>query len=298
MRFRCVNWRRPAFIKTKARNMRDYADACVRYLRATGLITVSNPGRSISIIESRRDEIAYILQTVERDPVFINDEQQYCKYLFDADLPRLLTDDRTTLEKKAVECHAVETLKEAKSTTQANLKKAIKKAKEVQKQGAINAQITELKAFTKYDDVVTVFDAIKSKDAYDPPLVLEWNVWRTMTMMDGGDIRANLTFDDAGNPPSTAPGNNPDIVCDYGDFTVTVEVTLMSGNKQYDAEGEPVVRHLGDIKTATGKDAYCLFVSPTINPSTIAHFYTLHQANIKRYGGKSVIIPITLDRFV
>jgi len=286
------------FIRTKSQTMRDYADACVRYLRATGLITVSNPGRSISIIESRRDEVAYILKTVDRAPAYINDEQAYCRYLFDVDLPRLLTDDKATLEKKAVECHAVESLKEAKATKQVDLKKAIKKAKEVQKQGAINAQITELKAFTKYDEVVTVFNAIKSKDAYDPSLALEWNAWRAMTMMDGGDIRANLTFDDAGNPLSTAPGNNPDIVCDYGDFTVTVEVTLKSGNKQYDAEGEPVARHLGDIKAKTGKDAYCIFVAPTINPAVVAYFYSLHLANIRRYGGKAIIIPMTLSRFV
>ncbi len=73
---------------------------------------------------------------------------------------------------------------------------------------------------------------------------------------------------------------------------------MMSGNKQYDAEGEPVARHLGDIKTTTGKDAYCLFVAPTINESTISHFFVLHHTNIKHYGGKSVVIPLTLDRFV
>ena len=48
------------FLKTKAGTMRDYADACVRYLRVTGLVTISNPGRTISIVESRRDEVEYI----------------------------------------------------------------------------------------------------------------------------------------------------------------------------------------------------------------------------------------------
>lgn len=116
-------------------------------------------------------------------------------------------------------------------------------------------------------------------------------------MLDGGKVSANLNFDDAGNPLSTAPGNSPDIVCDYGDFLVTVEVTMLSGNKQYDAEGEPVARHLGDIKAKTSKDAYCIFVAPSINASAISYFYSLHHANIKHYGGKSVIIPMTLNRF-
>ena len=71
----------------------------------------------------------------------------------------------------------------------------------------------------------------------------------------------------------------------------------MCGNKQYDAEGEPVARHLGDLKAVTGREAYCLFVAPQINPSTISHFYTLHQTKIKHYGGKSVIIPMTIERF-
>lgn len=286
------------FIRTKANNLRDYADACLRHLRATGLVTVSNPGRTVSIIESRRDEVEHILKTVTRDPVFVDDEIAYCKYLFSADTPSLLTDDRGTLEKKAAMCMAVESVDAAKSLAPTDLKRRIRHTQAALKQAVIDAQVTELKAFTRYDEVVGMFSDIKSKEVYDPPLALEWNAWRTMTMMDGGNIRANLTFDDAGNPLSTAPGNNADIICDYGDFTVTVEVTLMSGNKQYDAEGEPVARHLGDIKAKTGKAAYCLFVAPTINPSTISHFYMLHRTNVKHYGGKSIVIPLTLDRFV
>lgn len=202
------------------------------------------------------------------------------------------------LETKAVACNAVESFIAAKSASTAELKSRIKHAHEAQRKAILDAQITDLKTFTKYDEVMRVFDEIKTRQAYDPPLALEWNVWRAMTMMDGGNIRANLVFDDAGNPLSTAPGNNADIVCDYGDFTVTVEVTLTSGSKQYETEGEPVARHLGEIRVKTGKEAYCLFVAPTINPDAIVHFYMLHKENIRRYGGKSVIIPMTVKKFV
>ena len=37
------------FVKTKASNMRDYTDACFRYLRATGLVSISQMGKSFSI---------------------------------------------------------------------------------------------------------------------------------------------------------------------------------------------------------------------------------------------------------
>ena len=96
---------------------------------------------------------------------------------------------------------------------------------------------------------------------------------------------------------STAQGNMADIVCDYGDFGVTVEVTMQSGQRQYEMEGEPVSRHLAKLKKETGKDAYCLFIAPRINESCIAYFYALHTMNIAYYGGKSVIVPLELDVF-
>ena len=286
------------FVETKSNNMRDYADACLRYLRATGVVTVSNPGRTISIIESRRNEVEYILKTVSRDPVFITDKEAYCKYLYDANSPVLLTDNRDALEKKALHYAATLDVGDVTAMSSTELKKHIKHSQEAHRKSIVDAQITELKTFSKYDDVIECYKGIKSKSVYDLPLTLEWNAWRTMTMMDGGDIRANLSFDDAGNPLSIAPGKTADIVCDYGDFIVTVEVTLMSGAKQYEAEGEPVARHLGEIKVKTGKSAYCLFVAPTINENVISHFYALHRISIKRYGGRSVIIPLTLERFV
>ena len=53
-----------------------------------------------------------------------------------------------------------------------------------------------------------------------------------MTMLDGGNIKENFNFDDAGQPLSTAAGNMPDIECDYDDFSLSVEVTLQAGQRQ------------------------------------------------------------------
>ena len=96
---------------------------------------------------------------------------------------------------------------------------------------------------------------------------------------------------------STAQGNIADIVCDYGDFGLTVEVTMASGARQYEMEGEPVTRHLAKLKKDSDKNAYCLFVAPKINEACISHFYMLHKTNIKFYGGKSVIVPVELTTF-
>lgn len=286
------------FVKTKASNLRDYADACLRYLRATGLVTVSNPGRTIALIEARRKEVAYLLATVDRNPVFVSDEKAYCQYLFDSTQPVLLTDNRAELEAKAIACAAVQDAAEAGGLATAELKKRIRYRHDAQRSSVVEAQVTELKTFAKYEEVLDLFQRIRARDVYDPPLAFEWNVWRTMTMLDGGEIRANLVFDDAGNPLSTAPGNAADIVCDYGSFIVTVEVTLTSGARQFEAEGESVARHLGEIKRKTGKAAYCLVVAPTINPALVAHCYVLHQTDVRFYGGKAIVVPLTLAQLI
>ncbi|MCK9281775.1 MAG: AlwI family type II restriction endonuclease [Melioribacteraceae bacterium] len=133
---------------------------------------------------------------------------------------------------------------------------------------------------------------------YDNPLMLEWNTWRAMTMLDGGNIKANLKFDDFGNPMSTAQGNMADIVCDYDDFGLTVEATMQGGQRQYETEGEPVTRHLAKVKREINKPAYCLFIAPNINEACIAHFYALHKMNISYYGGTSTIVPLPLSVFI
>jgi hypothetical protein len=70
------------FKKTKRSNLRDYTDACFRYLRATGLVSISHKGRSLSIMPDKINEVKFILETVDRNPVFVNDEHKYKNYLF------------------------------------------------------------------------------------------------------------------------------------------------------------------------------------------------------------------------
>lgn len=70
------------FIATQKSNMRDYADACFRYLRYTGLISISHRSRSISVFADKVVEVDFILSTVPRDPVFIDDADAYKAHLF------------------------------------------------------------------------------------------------------------------------------------------------------------------------------------------------------------------------
>ena len=284
------------FVKTKASNMRDYADACFRYLRATGMVEISQRGHSLSIMPEKKAEVEYFLNTIDRKPVYVDDEEKYKEYLFDTLVPVLYSDDRERLLKQVADVTGI-TENLAVETTE-KLKDILERAIVTKKREIVNEQIRSLKEYKDYADVMTVFDDIKKNAFYDVPLMLEWNTWRAMTMLDGGEIKANLKLDDKGQPMSTASGNMADIICDYGDFGLAVEVTMQSGQKQYEMEGEPVSRHLAKLKKETGKEAYCLFIAPKINASCIAYFYALHTMNIAFYGGNSVIVPLELDVFI
>lgn len=269
------------FLKTQASNLRDYADATVRYLRATGLVNVSHKGRTLSIVPERIEDVDYILQSIDRNPQEFTTEQAYINYLGTANTPRLLTDNREAILKKLYTEFSTLTVDYTLTTEQ--LKDLLAEQLELRKQNTIKEQVRQIKDYRLYDDIQNTFQQIENNELYDAPLMLEWNTWRAMTMLDGGSIKANLNFDDYGQPLSTAQGNMSDIVCDYGDFSVSVEVTMATGQKQYDMEGEPVSRHLGKLKKATGKPAYCLFVAPAINEACIAYFYTLHHLSISYY---------------
>ncbi len=284
------------FLKTKSSNMRDYADACFRYLRATGLVNISHLGKSISIVPEKIQEVDYFLQNSDREPCFIDNEGQYVTYLGNPQIPSLLTDNRELLEHKIrtefpqIEISATATLQDLKNIFADEL--------ENRKEQILIEQVAAIKDYRLFEEINTTFEQILDNSLYDTPLMLEWNTWRAMTMLDGGNIKANLKFDDFGNPMSTAQGNMADIVCDYGNFGLTVEVTMQSGQRQYETEGEPVTRHLAKYKRETERPAYCLFIAPKINDACKAHFYALHKMNIQYYGGTSTIVPLPLNVFI
>lgn len=285
------------FLNTKKSNTRDYTDACFRYLRYTGLVSISHRNRSIAIYPDKIKEVDFILATVDRKPVFVNDTDGYKAYLFNPTIPALFVD--------SVE-NVIDHIMRISDYTQRQLSgKSIEELKDVRdaiiaerKAAVINAQVTEIKSYALYSEIIDTFNEIISDGYYDAPLMLEYNTWRAMTMLDGGNIKGNFKFDDVGQPLSTASGNMPDIECDYDDFVLSVEVTMQQGQRQYESEGEPVARHFGQMKKRTGKDTYCLFIAPTINKASLAHFFALNKIGISYYGGKTKIIPLELDQFM
>ena len=284
------------FITTKHRNMLDFADAFQRYLRATSLVTHAKGTYRLIIAPSKLDEVEFILANTEREPVRFSNTKQFKAYLFSStNLPLLVDDEALLLAKLAQRGHSIRTgtmpleaLKDLLETTESEL---LEKRKEEVK--------SELKDFQQFEAILSVFDQIKKKEVPDPALFLEWNVWRALVMLNYAvATKGNFVMDpDNAMPVYAAPGKLPDIEVDYGDFGMIVEVTMSSGQKQYDMEGEPVARHFGRAREAK-EDMYCLFIAPSISEGTLAHYFNLNKMNTRHYGGKTRIVPLTVAQFV
>lgn len=285
------------FLRTKRHNVRDYADACFRYLRYTQLFAISQRNHSIDVYPDKAKDLDFILETVDRNPVFISETESYKKYLFDSTTPRLYSDDRANAidSLMRISDYTKNQLSAMSVVELKNLRDSIISAR---RDAKIKAEVEEIKSYALYSEIVDTYNEIISDGYYDTPLMLEYNTWRAMTMLDGGEIKGNFKFDDAGQPLSTAAGNMADIECDYGDFVLAVEVTMQRGSRQYESEGEPVARHFGQIKKRTGKETYCLFIAPTVNKACLAHFFALNKMEISYYGGRTKIIPLDLEQFM
>lgn len=283
------------FIKTKKSNHIDYADALMRYLRATQYVSFDIHTFRMIVAPARKDEVDFILSSVDRMAISFKNEIEYKKYLFDPSSLKLLTDDRPYIEKKLLKLNvnfdshtSVDTLKDLLEKTESRLISV-----------AIEETALSLKNYKEYDDIINVFGKITKRDTPDPSLYLEWNIWRALVMINyAKEIKGNFRIDLDGIPLNTALGNVPDIIADYDNFKVIVEVTMSSGNKQYEMEGEPVARHFGKVQRESEVPVYCIFIAPKISEGALAHFFNLNRFNTKAYGGKTRIVPMSLSQFI
>lgn len=282
------------FIDTKKSNQVDYADAFMRYLRATQLVTFEKKTYRLIINPDRQDEVDYLLANVDRGSLTFKNEIEFKQYLFDPDTLPLLTDDPGYLAGRLQKIGVTPPGQVSILDLQDFVEEAeFKKTEEV-----IHEAEVALKDYKEYDDIMEVFDKIKNKDIIAPSLFLEWNVWRGLVMInDATSIQGNFTLDLDGMPLRTAPGNKPDIEAEYDGFKMITEVTTSSGQTQYNMEGESVPRHFGDKQRGNDMPVYCLFIAPAISHGTLAHFFNLNRMNTAYYGGKTRIVPMTLTQY-
>ncbi|MCP4104722.1 MAG: AlwI family type II restriction endonuclease [Desulfobacteraceae bacterium] len=101
-------------------------------------------------------------------------------------------------------------------------------------------------------------------------------------------------------PVAPAPGRGPDLIFEFKDYVLVIEVTLTSSSRQEAAEGEPVRRHVAEIAEQydeTDKRVYGLFMALNVDSNTAETFkggnwYKQDDSKLTLH-----IIPIRLDDF-
>lgn len=309
------------FLKTKYRTLRDYADSTIRYLRATGLFTVSPHGQRLTLLHTGIDDARFLLDNYGIGlSTFSNLEyNDYIeRYLGNPSLPEIRKDNPARqVEDIARMMGQLATYDPTKANELSrNYRRATSNIEKLQVIGQMESLLGRIQIMNEartiradftasLANIKTTYQEIASRQSeiLDKPLMYEWNTWRAMVLInDAVNVQGHFVTDPDGNPVTTAGGGKPDILVEYSTFWLTVEVTLSSGRRQFEMEGEPISRHLGDLqkeRVEGGDDrpVFGIFVAETVLDTVIGHLITLARYNNQRARGSIRIIPMRRELF-
>ncbi len=305
------------FLQTKLNTLKDYADSTIRYLRATGLFTVSPHGQRLMLLTASIEDAKFLLDNYKiglSSYTHLDFDAYIDTYLGNPSLPLIRKDNptlqaedlnRMVAELSKVDATGASAYKQLYKTAKSRLERLQVIGRLENVLGTIQIR-NEAKSIRENKtaslaDIKGYYNAITSRksDILDRPLMYEWNTWRAMVLInDAKDVQGNYTTDTDGNPVSTAGGSKPDIQIEYDTFHLIVEVTLSSGKKQFEMEGEPISRHLGllqqeAIKSGDTRPVFGIFVAEILNETVISHLLTQARYKSQVYKGSIRILPMT-----
>jgi len=294
----------------------DYADTNLRYLKATGL--VQSKGRGLSLVPEKHlfierltaetgvpeSDRAYFI-TLCNGAALPTDNQDSALAVLDDLLQQLRrrgipydvggkpTDTPADIEiiRHQIEALLAEANEEAYAAQQAAVWEEI-------------AAYMELIITRRNRKTLSNGEEIEVPQA-EAPAYFEWVLWRAFLAINSLANKPyearRFKIDQDFLPVGTAPGNGPDLIFEFDDFVLVVEVTLTANSRQEAAEGEPVRRHVADLvafyQEQSGKPVYGLFIGNRIDSNTAETFrigiwYTNADEKMRLD-----IIPITLAQF-
>ena len=289
---------------------KDYPDVTFRFLKLSGLFRTES---SKLILNSQFDKLLSTL--CEDDKVSISEDDYYSKI---ANLPGLPIDtNRKVLESIVIDNY------EALQTTSPDisaLNDEDLRHLRINQDNKIRKKAEETFAYEQRNKVGVIsswFDSLlnkKSKDEFidgeyisfksdERPQYLEWIVWRAFLAINNLSNKPyesrKFQLDSNLRPTSHAPSRGPDLIMEFDEFTLVVEVTWTASSRQVAAEGEPVIRHVAQVAYDSKKPTFCLFIAPTIDMNTLESYRindTYYLEN--NYEQVANIIPISLDEFI
>lgn len=295
-----------------ASTFRDYADMNMRYLKATGM--VQSKGKGIVLIPEKHMLAVELAKDLLSNKPMLELYRSLCN---GTPLPtdntaianQVLADLLTQMQQYAIAYSIVG----KPLDTPAHINQVRYEIEELiagKKEEAYAAQQAN-----QWQEIAAYMDLIASRKERmriseeeeirvpktEAPAYLEWSLWRAFLAIDTlankpYEVR-RFKIDQDFMPVSTAPGNGPDLVAEFEDCVLVIEVTLSESSRQEAMEGEPVRRHVADLMQQYNKPVYGLFIANKIDSNTAETFrigvwYTKADQKLNLH-----IVPFTLTQF-
>lgn len=299
-----------------ASTFNDYADTNLRYLKATGL--VQSKGRGLSLVPEKH---VFVEKLIQDTGIPDSDRSYFITLCNGAKLPTdnkdsalaVLDDLLQQIEKRGIPFdatgkptdtpadialirHQIEGLLSERNEEEYAAKQAVEWEEIAAYMGLIITRKGK-KTLSNGEDI-----EVPQAEA---PAYFEWALWRAFLAINS---LANKPYearrfkvDQDFLPVGTAPGNGPDLIFEFHDFVIVVEVTLTDNSRQEAAEGEPVRRHVADLVShygeQSGKPVYGLFIANRIDSNTAETFRIGVWFTRTDDKMRLDIIPVTLVQF-
>ena len=294
---------------------RDYADMNIRYLKATGMI--QGKGRGISLIPEKRALAIELVKTMRFDKSLLD---LYRELTSGSPLPtdnhdvavEILQELIKLSRQLGLDMNVDESRFSSMSQEEINriryaIEETILGKKEEEyavRQANLWPEIAEyMEALNSGKNKVKLPEGGEFKiPKEESSAYLEWVLWRAILAIDSlsnkpCEVR-RFKVDQDFMPISVAPGSGPDMIADFGDYAIVVEVTLSESSRQEAMEGEPVCRHVADVMETLRKPVFGLFVANRVDMNTVETFrtgawYTKEGKYLQLH-----IVPFSLSQFV
>lgn len=294
-------------------NFRDYADMNIRYLVSTGI--VKRAGRGIILTPEYHTMAIELIKNVVSTESLRDRLMRLCN---GAPLP---TDNQDTATKVLNDLMAelnyygidyvmpdipLDSAKNINLVRNA-LKRNIDRFKE--EQYALR-QAEEWQEIYEYMNLLIVNNGREKElgDDYsikvpksEAAAYLEWVLWRAFLAIDHTTNKPyearGFNIDQDYLPVGTAPGGGPDMIFEFENYKIVIEVTMSTNSRQEAMEGEPVRRHVADLVMESNKPVYGVFIANKIDSNTAETFRIGAWYNQKDERLALKIVPFTLEQF-
>lgn len=293
---------------------RDYADTNFRYLKATGLVL--SKGRGVTLRGERASLVDLLASETPSPPA----PEEYVRTLCrGASLP---TDDKTNARRILEDLAAqlsnrgiafnIET--RALGTT-ASLNVARHEAEQLlDESNEERFALDQPQQHAEIEELIGLFERKENKKMLaggntiqfpknEAPAYLEWTIWRAFLainhLRNEPSKARRFAVDQDFLPIGTAPGNGPDMLFEFEDFVLVVEVTLTENSRQEAAEGETVRRHVANVaeEYAGRKPVFGLFLAHRVDTNTAETFRVGSWYSRDDRRALLNILPITIGQF-